>query len=52
MDDMETTNPYDIVQHLGLLYHVRDPLWTLSQCRSVVKTGGHFDYIRLDACFS
>lgn len=50
MDDMSTKMPFpkqihhnlfDIVQHLGLLYHVRDPLWTLSQCRSVVKTGGH-----------
>lgn len=34
-------NQFDIVQHLGLLYHVRDPLWTLSQCRSVIKRGGH-----------
>jgi len=34
-------NKFDIVQHLGLLYHVRDPLYTLSQCRSVIKTGGH-----------
>lgn len=34
-------NLFDIVQHTGLLYHVRDPLWTLSQARSVIKTGGH-----------
>lgn len=34
-------NKFDIVQHLGLLYHLRDPLWTLSQSRSVLKTGGH-----------
>ena len=34
-------NLFDIVQHTGLLYHVRDPLWTISQARSVVKTGGH-----------
>lgn len=34
-------NQFDIVQHLGLLYHLRDPMWTLSQCRSVIKTGGH-----------
>jgi len=34
-------NKFDIVQHLGLLYHLRDPMWTLSQSRSVVKTGGH-----------
>jgi len=31
---------FDIVQHLGLLYHVRDPLYTLSQARSVIKAGG------------
>ncbi len=49
MDDESTPLPYpqqvrhnlfDIVQHLGLLYHVRDPLMTLSQSRSVIKTGG------------
>lgn len=34
-------NQFDIVQHLGLLYHVRDPLLTLSQARSVIKTGGY-----------
>jgi tRNA (mo5U34)-methyltransferase len=33
---------FDIVQHLGLLYHLRDPLWSLSQARSVLKTGGKF----------
>jgi tRNA (mo5U34)-methyltransferase len=32
---------FDIVQHLGLLYHLRDPLLTLSQARSVIKTGGY-----------
>lgn len=31
---------FDIVQHLGLLYHLRDPLLSLSQARSVIKTGG------------
>ena len=31
---------FDIVQHLGLLYHLRDPLLSLSQARSVLKTGG------------
>lgn len=31
---------FDIVQHLGLFYHLRDPLYTLSQSRSVIKTGG------------
>jgi tRNA (mo5U34)-methyltransferase len=32
---------FDIVQHLGLLYHLRDPLRSLSQARSVLRTGGH-----------
>lgn len=32
---------FDIVQHLGLLYHVRDPILSLSQARSVIKTGGY-----------
>jgi SAM-dependent methyltransferase len=31
---------FDIVQHLGLLYHLRDPLLSLSQARSCMKTGG------------
>jgi len=31
---------FDIVQHLGLFYHLRDPLYTLSQSRSVIKVGG------------
>lgn len=31
---------FDIVQHLGLLYHLRDPLLSLSQARSCLKTGG------------
>lgn len=31
---------FDVVQHLGLLYHLRDPMLTLSQARSVCKTGG------------
>lgn len=30
---------FDIVQHLGLLYHLRDPMLSLSQTRSVMKTG-------------
>src|SRR5262245_23663151 len=32
---------FDIVQHLGLLYHLRDPLLSLSQARSVLRQGGH-----------
>jgi tRNA (mo5U34)-methyltransferase len=32
---------FDVVQHLGLLYHLRDPLLTLAQSRSVLKTGGY-----------
>jgi tRNA (mo5U34)-methyltransferase len=31
---------FDIVQHLGLLYHLRDPLLSLSQIRSVINPGG------------
>lgn len=31
---------FDIVQHFGLLYHLRDPLLSLSQARSVLKPGG------------
>ena len=44
-ENWEVQKPYDrrfdIVQHMGLLYHLRDPLLTLSQARSVIKTGGH-----------
>jgi len=32
---------FDVVQHLGLLYHLRDPMLTLSQARSVIRTGGY-----------
>jgi tRNA (mo5U34)-methyltransferase len=32
---------FDIVQHFGLLYHVRDPLFCLNQARSVTHSGGH-----------
>ena len=31
---------FDIVQHLGLLYHLRDPFLSLSQTRKCMKTGG------------
>ena len=31
---------FDIVQNLGLLYHVRDPMYVLAQTRSIIKTGG------------
>lgn len=31
---------FDVVQHLGLLYHLRDPMLSLSQARSVLKPGG------------
>ncbi len=33
---------FDIVQHLGLLYHLQNPLLSLMQARSVLKTGGTF----------
>jgi SAM-dependent methyltransferase len=31
---------FDIVQHLGLLYHLSDPIASLMQTRSVMKDGG------------
>ena len=31
---------FDIVQHLGLLYHLRDPMLSLAQCRSVIRDDG------------
>lgn len=31
---------FDVVQHLGLLYHLRDPMLSISQARSCIKTGG------------
>ena len=31
---------FDIVQHLGLLYHLRDPMYSLSQARSLLAEGG------------
>ena len=38
-------NLFDIVQYLGLLYHVRDPLLCLNQARSVT---GHKGYLLLE----
>lgn len=32
---------FDIIQHLGLLYHLRDPLRSLSQARKCIKKGGN-----------
>ena len=34
-------NLFEIVQHLGVLYHLRDPLWSLSQTRSVMRKDGY-----------
>jgi tRNA (mo5U34)-methyltransferase len=31
---------FDIVQHLGLFYHLRDPMLSLAQSRSVIREGG------------
>jgi len=31
---------FDVVQHLGMLYHLRDPLLSLLQARSVLRLGG------------
>lgn len=39
-DEQPYDRMFDIVQHLGLLYHLRDPFWSLSQARSCLKTGG------------
>lgn len=43
-ENYDKEKPYDrmcdIVQHLGLLYHLRDPFLSLSQTRSCIKTGG------------
>lgn len=36
----EEDRRFDIVQHFGLLYHLRDPLLSISQSRSVLKVGG------------
>ena len=36
----EEDRRFDIVQHFGLLYHLRDPMLSLSQARSVLKPGG------------
>lgn len=40
-DEPAEDRRFDIVQHLGLLYHLRDPMLSLSQARSVLKPGGH-----------
>jgi len=32
---------FDIIQHLGLFYHLKDPLRSLEQCRKCLVTGGH-----------
>lgn len=39
-DEEEEDRRFDIVQHFGLLYHLRDPMLSLSQARSVLKPGG------------
>ena len=33
-------NLFEIVQHFGVLYHLRDPLWSLGQARSIMRKGG------------
>lgn len=32
---------FDIVQHAGVLYHLRNPLYSLSAARNVTQDGGH-----------
>ena len=39
-DERPNERLFDIVQHFGLLYHLRDPMYSLSQARSVLRTGG------------
>jgi tRNA (mo5U34)-methyltransferase len=43
-ENWEDQKPYDrlfdIVQHLGLLYHLQNPMLSLAQARSVMKEGG------------
>ena len=31
---------FDIIQHFGILYHLRDPLLSLAQCRQVIDDDG------------
>ena len=38
--DSERRHGFDIIQNFGLMYHLRDPLLALSQCRSVLKPDG------------
>lgn len=39
-DEKRYERMFDIAQHLGLLYHLRDPFLSLSQTRSCLKNGG------------
>lgn len=39
-DEKPYERMFDIVQHLGLLYHLRDPFLSLSQARSCIKSDG------------
>ncbi len=39
-NEQRNERKFDIVQHFGLLYHLRDPMYSLSQARSVIKDGG------------
>ncbi len=39
-DEGQHTDRFDIVQHLGLLYHLRDPMFSLAQARSILKPEG------------
>jgi SAM-dependent methyltransferase len=37
---LESMGSFDIIQHLGLLYHVEGPTIGLKQCRKVLRDGG------------
>lgn len=39
-EELPEDRRFDIVQHFGLLYHLRDPMLSLLQARSVLKPGG------------
>ena len=39
-EQIQNNRHFDIVQHFGLLYHLQNPLWSILQARSVLKTGG------------
>lgn len=39
-DIRSVRTPFDIIQHLGMFYHLEDPLSSLAKCRGLIKPGG------------